>query len=89
MYPLRQGEEERKGKIDVGESLSDDEKLRGDSPYAQLFQEALREAKEKGVSDIHLEATRDGGIIRFRLHGVLQVYKKLDRNHRENLTTIG
>lgn len=39
------------------------------SPYVQLFRSCLKAAHESGASDVHIEPTRSGLDIRFRVFG--------------------
>ncbi len=41
------------------------------SPIIQLTQAILAEGVQQGASDIHIETTRAGGIVRYRIDGVL------------------
>lgn len=72
-------------KIVITSSLSDDDKLSANSPYAKLFKEALCKAKKQSTSDIHIEPNDSGVTIRFRLHGVLHIHKTLAKEHRDGV----
>ena len=41
------------------------------SPYAELFRAAVRAGHEAKASDIHIQPSRDGVAIRFRVFGVM------------------
>jgi general secretion pathway protein E len=53
-------------------SLEDVRELANQPPVARYVNLLLREAHDAEASDIHLEATRHGMVVRFRLDGVLQ-----------------
>ncbi len=53
-------------------SLEDVRELANQPPVARYVNLLLREAYDAEASDIHLEATRSGMVVRFRLDGVLQ-----------------
>lgn len=61
----------------VADDLADDERtadvrdLANQPPVIRYVNLLLREAIDASASDIHLEATRDGLVVRFRLDGVL------------------
>jgi general secretion pathway protein E len=42
-----------------------------DAPAVRIVSELLRDALARGASDIHLDATEQGGRVRFRVDGVL------------------
>ena len=73
--------------ITVSRNLSDDEKLNESSPYAKLFKESLVKAKELNASDIHIEPSLNGVSVRFRIFGVLNTFKTLEKEHREGLVS--
>ncbi|HYK11954.1 MAG TPA: ATPase, T2SS/T4P/T4SS family [Gemmatimonadales bacterium] len=47
------------------------------APVVKLTGIILTDAVKAGVSDIHLEPGRDGGVVRFRVDGVLRVYMRI------------
>lgn len=53
-------------------SLEDLRELANQPPVARYVNLLLREAYDVGTSDVHLEASRDGLVSRFRVDGVLQ-----------------
>lgn len=55
------------------------------SPYCQLFRASVRAAHAAGASDIHIEPTRDGVDIRFRVFGEMRPpWKQLSFDHRQS-----
>lgn len=56
------------------------------SPYAELFRAAVRAGHEAKASDIHIQPSRDGVVIRFRVFGVMQEpWKSLGKEHSQSL----
>jgi type IV pilus assembly protein PilB len=56
------------------------------SPYAELFRAAVRAGHEARASDIHIQPSRDGVAIRFRVFGVMQEpWKTLSKEHSQSL----
>ncbi len=53
------------------ESLTDTRSLANQPPVIRFVNLLIREAHDSGASDVHLEATREGLRVRFRLDGVL------------------
>ena len=49
-----------------------------DSPAVRIVSELLREALARGASDIHLDATEQGGRVRFRVDGMLKDARDTD-----------
>ncbi|MFB6259514.1 MAG: GspE/PulE family protein, partial [Thiohalorhabdaceae bacterium] len=49
------------------------------SPIVKLVNELLLRAVQKGASDIHIESTESGLVVRFRIDGVLQVIRRLPK----------
>ena len=57
------------------------------SPYAELFRSCVKAAYEAGASDIHIEPTRSGLDIRFRVFGDMRApWKTLGVEHRHSFT---
>lgn len=54
------------------------------SPYGMFFKDTIEDAKENFASDIHFEPDPEGMQIRFRVHGQLFPYKRLQPNHSNN-----
>lgn len=54
------------------------------SPYAELFRAAVRAGHEANASDIHIQPSRDGVAIRFRVFGTMQEWKTLTKEHRQS-----
>ena len=54
-------------------------------PYTSLFRDTILSAKSREASDIHVQPTREGIDIRFRVHGDLITWKKLGIEHRRPL----
>ncbi len=50
----------------------------GDSPAVRIVSELLREALARGASDIHFDATEQGGRVRFRVDGILKDARDTD-----------
>ena len=67
-----------------GSSRSDDQKIADADPYTSLMRDALLSAKYLGASDIHLQPSRDGLEIRFRVHGEMMTWKVLGLDHRQS-----
>ncbi|HEX4560399.1 MAG TPA: ATPase, T2SS/T4P/T4SS family [Gemmatimonadales bacterium] len=47
------------------------------APVVKLTGIILADAVKAGVSDIHMEPGREGGVVRFRIDGVLRVYMRI------------
>jgi len=47
------------------------------APVVKLTGIILTDAVKAGVSDIHMEPGREGGVVRFRIDGVLRVYMRI------------
>ncbi len=62
------------GEADLLSSLANDI----DSPAVRIVAELLREALARGASDIHLDATEQGGRVRFRVDGILKDARDTD-----------
>ncbi len=57
------------------------------SPYVELFRTCVTAAYEAGASDIHIEPTRNGIDIRFRVFGDMRPpWKTLGAEHRHSFT---
>lgn len=55
------------------------------SPYAQLFKACVRAAHAAGASDVHIEPTRNGIDIRFRVFGDMRPpWKQLSTDHKQS-----
>ncbi len=67
-----------------GASRSDDQKISDADPYTSLMRDALLSAKDLGASDIHLQPSREGLEIRFRVHGEMMTWKMLALEHRQS-----
>ncbi len=52
-----------------------------------MAEDLVKKAIESGASDIHVEPTRDGGEVRFRIDGVLHPVRQLPISGRDALTT--
>jgi type IV pilus assembly protein PilB len=76
----------RSGNLVVNQSLSDEEKLEEDNPYARLIKESIDDAIVKGASDIHYEPFNENYIIRLRIHGGLSDWKIIEAKHSEAIT---
>ena len=62
------------GDADLLSSIAND----SDSPAVRIVSELLREALARGASDIHLDATEQGGRVRFRVDGILKDARDTD-----------
>ena len=62
------------GESDLLSSVAND----SDSPAVRIVSELLREALARGASDIHLDATEQGGRVRFRVDGILKDARATD-----------
>ncbi len=62
------------GDADLLSSVAND----SDSPAVRIVSELLREALARGASDIHLDATEQGGRVRFRVDGILKDARDTD-----------
>lgn len=57
----------------------------GTSAYGQLFRSCVRAAHARGASDIHIEPTKVGVDIRFRVFGEMQpLWKHLSLEHKQS-----
>ena len=55
------------------------------SPYGELFKASVRAAHAAGASDIHIEPTKTGVDIRFRVFGEMQPpWKQLELDHKQS-----
>jgi type II secretory ATPase GspE/PulE/Tfp pilus assembly ATPase PilB-like protein len=55
------------------------------SPYAELFRAAVQGAHAMGASDVHIEPTRTGVDIRFRVYGEMRLpWKRLSIEHKQS-----
>lgn len=61
---------------------TDDQKIGAQAPYTSLFRDTILAARELKASDIHIQPTREGVDIRFRVHGDMATWKTLSREHR-------
>lgn len=52
------------------------------SPYSSLFLDLVRDAKKTSASDIHIQPTRDGVEVRFRVDGDMRAELTLAPEHR-------
>ena len=71
-------------KVTIERRLTSEEKVSSGTPYASLFKDLILYAKEVDASDIHIEPTNDGVLIRMRLNGDLVDWKKLPLTHRQS-----
>lgn len=78
-------QEKTKNELIISKNKTDDEYLNESIPYANVIKDALKEAKVKQVSDIHIEPMSDGIQIRFRFHGKLKEYKRFTQDHKEGI----
>jgi type IV pilus assembly protein PilB len=73
-----------KNEITIRRQISDSERLESGDAYTKLFKDCISAAKEKGISDIHIEPDDDGLRIRFRYLGDCFLWKKLERVHKQS-----
>ncbi|MBP6218551.1 MAG: Flp pilus assembly complex ATPase component TadA [Oligoflexales bacterium] len=73
--------------IVVSRELNDDQKLSEPDPFAKLLKNCLECAKALGASDIHFEPYDTEYLIRFRVHGHLNDWKRFSVNHTLPLTS--
>lgn len=64
---------------DDGEALRE---LAGSAPVVRLVDHLLRRAVREGASDVHLQPTRDGLRVRFRIDGILRSVAELPATAR-------
>jgi len=62
-------------------------KINQEAPYNALFKDMIKAAKDIHASDIHIEPTRVGIDIRFRVYGDLTLWKQLTKEHRQSFIT--
>ncbi len=75
------------GRLVLSENITDDLKIKSDNPYARLYRECIATAKERSISDIHIEPKAESLEIRFRIHGDLVTWKALEKEHRDAFIT--
>ena len=71
-------------KLTIVQNQTSEQKVSGGSPYASLFKDAILYAKNCFVSDIHIEPTEDGVLIRMRINGELKDWKVLPLDYRQS-----
>lgn len=59
-----------------------------EAPIAKLFNSVLQQAAADGASDVHLNPTPRGLIVRFRVDGVLSEVQAIPRRLANSLTTL-
>lgn len=74
----------KNNRIQLETQLSTEQKLKGASPYTALFRDIILNGKSQRASDIHIQPTRDGVDIRFRIDGDMILYFQLGLEHRES-----
>lgn len=75
-------EDKGSASITLETQATDDQKIGTPGPYTQLFRDALIAALKKKASDIHIDPTREGVEIRFRVLGDMHTWKTLGLEHR-------
>ncbi len=82
---------ESPGSRDSGEShlrveskATDEQKIGASDPYTSLFRDTILAARKLGASDIHIQPSRDGLDIRFRVNGDMSTWKTLSLEHRRS-----
>lgn len=70
--------------ITIEPKYSDDQKIAATDPYTSLFRDTILAAKEAGASDIHIQPSRTGLDVRFRINGDLTSWKTLELEHRQS-----
>ena len=71
-------------KFSLDRQASDEQKVSGSDPYTSLFRHMILTAKTLSASDIHIQPTRDGVDLRFRVNGDLVIWKRLTVEHRRS-----
>jgi type IV pilus assembly protein PilB len=67
------------------ETSNDDTRLAAFGAYTAVFRDAVQAAHAQGASDIHIEPTRSGVDIRFRVFGDMDIpWKSLGLEHRQS-----
>lgn len=66
------------------EGVGDQERVAGLDPYSAFYRQMILQAREQGASDIHVEPTREGISVRFRVHGEVLPWRNLDIQHRRS-----
>jgi len=72
------------GAVIIEQKFTDDQKISALDPYTSLFRDTVVAAKELSASDIHVQPTRVGVDIRFRINGDLTLWKQLELEHRQS-----
>lgn len=67
--------------------LTSDQKLQEKDPYVKVLYDVFKDAKRHAASDIHFEPYDQEYLIRLRVHGKLQDWKKLEPLHGMSLTS--
>lgn len=70
--------------ITIESADTDDQKIAATDPYTSLFRDTILAAKESKASDIHIQPTRTGLDIRFRINGDLTTWKVIELEHRQS-----
>ncbi len=70
--------------LDAEEDLSAEDQ----APIARLFASILQQAANDGASDVHLDPTDEGLLVRFRVDGVLQEVQLVPKRLASSLTTL-
>ena len=68
----------------IDRESTDEQKIAGSDPYTSLFRDTILAARKLSASDIHIQPTRDGIDIRFRVNGDLTTWKQLSIEHRRS-----
>ena len=73
--------------VQITTTVSADQKIRTSDPYTSVFRDALQAARNRRVSDVHIQPTSDGIAIRMRVHGDMVLWKSLGKEHQQGLTS--
>ncbi|MGK5086980.1 GspE/PulE family protein, partial [Bdellovibrionota bacterium FG-2] len=68
----------------VESKATDEQKIGASDPYTSLFRDTILAARTLGASDIHIQPSRDGLDIRFRVNGDMSTWKTLSLEHRRS-----
>ena len=68
----------------VESKATDEQKIGASDPYTSLFRDTILAARKLEASDIHIQPSRDGLDIRFRVNGDMSTWKTLSLEHRRS-----
>lgn len=70
--------------LNVSSVTMDEDKIKKADPYTSLFCDTILGARQRGASDIHIQPTREGIDIRFRVNGDMITWKTISSQHRRS-----